>query len=93
MSERPSKRAKTASESKSTGGGKVPSLEMHDDLQAALARYRSDRAFNPEQWIQDKCRLFNEYMAKCKLSACVVSVRHGSVPAVSRLAADPCVIV
>jgi len=50
---------------------------------AHLTAYRKARAFNPKKWIKEKCKLFNDYMTQCKLSACVVSLSGGVDSAVT----------
>jgi len=50
---------------------------MHADLQQALANIRAERAFNLEQWLEEKTTMFNDYMRKSGLRACVVSVSGG----------------
>eukprot|EP00668_Euglena_longa_P040437 GGOE01053249.1.p1 GENE.GGOE01053249.1~~GGOE01053249.1.p1 ORF type:complete len:293 (-),score=49.20 GGOE01053249.1:305-1183(-) len=56
---------------------------LHPDLQAKLAQYRQKRAFNPEEWAKEKCQKLNEYMQKCGLKACAVSVSGGVDSAVT----------
>jgi len=64
-------------------GKAAESRELHDDLKAALAAYRASRAFDAEAWVNEKCRLFNEYCAKCGLKAACVSVSGGVDSAVT----------
>lgn len=47
------------------------------DFQELLERLRAKRAFKVEDWIEKKCEMFNDYMRKCGLKACVVSVSGG----------------
>jgi len=56
---------------------------LHPDLQAKLAEYRAKRAFDPQDWADKKCRKLNEYMARCGLKACAVSVSGGVDSAVT----------
>jgi len=61
----------------------VNDLSLHPDLEAKLHAYKKKRAFNAEKWISEKCRLFNDYMAKHGLKAAVVSVSGGIDSAVT----------
>ncbi len=56
---------------------------LHPDLVAALTAYRNKRAFNPKAWIDDKCEMFNAYLTKCGLRACIVSSSGGIDSAVT----------
>lgn len=38
---------------------------------------RQKRAFDEKMYIEQKCKILNNYLAKCKLSACVVAVSGG----------------
>jgi len=42
-----------------------------------LAEVRAKRAFNPKAWVDKKTDMFNDYMRKSGLKACVVSVSGG----------------
>lgn len=61
----------------------LATMSLHPDLQAKLAEYRQKRAFNPEAWAKAKCEKLNEYMRKCGLKACAVSVSGGVDSAVT----------
>ena len=50
---------------------------MHPQLIELLENIRKIRNFDPDYWIDKKLDLFNEYLQKNKLSACVVSVSGG----------------
>ena len=52
-------------------------LVLNEELQTLLKEVRAKRNFNPEEWIEKKCTLFNEYMKKCGLKGCVVNVSGG----------------
>ncbi|KAG2373933.1 hypothetical protein C9374_011598 [Naegleria lovaniensis] len=56
---------------------------LHDELKQALQKVREERAFKPSEWIQKKTEMFNEYMRKCGLKACVVSISGGVDSAVT----------
>jgi NAD+ synthase (glutamine-hydrolysing) len=56
---------------------------LHPELQAKLAAYRAARAFDVEDWVEKKCAMLNDYMKKCKLSACVISISGGVDSAVT----------
>jgi NAD+ synthase (glutamine-hydrolysing) len=58
-------------------------FDLHADLQAKLKAIRQKRAFNAKDWIAKKCELFNDYMRKCGLTACLVSVSGGVDSAVT----------
>lgn len=75
MSAPATKKQKTEEESKGP--------ELHDDLKAKLAAYRTTRAFNAEEWANKKCQMFNDYMKKCGLKACCVSLSGGVDSAVT----------
>jgi len=55
----------------------MPPPALHAELVAKLATYRESRGFNPEEWIEGKCKKLNEYMAKAGLKTCVTSVSGG----------------
>lgn len=57
--------------------------ELHPDLQAKLAIYRKQRAFDAKKWAAEKCKMFNDYMKKCGLKACCVSLSGGVDSAVT----------
>eukprot|EP00123_Amoebidium_parasiticum_P001373 comp12447_c0_seq1/m.7368 comp12447_c0_seq1/g.7368 ORF comp12447_c0_seq1/g.7368 comp12447_c0_seq1/m.7368 type:complete len:305 (-) comp12447_c0_seq1:446-1360(-) len=58
-------------------------LDMHPDLQAKLAEYRAKRNFDAEKWCDEKVGLYNDYMRKCGLTACCVSLSGGVDSAVT----------
>jgi NAD+ synthase (glutamine-hydrolysing) len=57
--------------------------ELHQDLQKKLEAYRAKRAFDPKKWANQKCQMFNDYMKKCGLKACLVSLSGGVDSAVT----------
>lgn len=56
---------------------------LHADLQQKLEAYRVKRAFDPKKWANQKCQMFNDYMKKCGLKACCVSLSGGVDSAVT----------
>jgi len=56
---------------------------LHSDLQEKLKKYREKRNFKPKDWINQKVKLFNEYLTESKLSAALVSVSGGIDSAVT----------
>jgi NAD+ synthase (glutamine-hydrolysing) len=58
-------------------------LSLTPQLEAELAKFRAERAFNPKAWIEDKCGKLNAYFARCGLSGCVTSVSGGVDSAVT----------
>jgi len=58
-------------------------VPLHPELQAKLDLYKKQRAFNPDDWIQKKCAMFNDYMRKHGLKAALVSVSGGVDSAVT----------
>jgi NAD+ synthase (glutamine-hydrolysing) len=48
-----------------------------------LEQYRKDRNFNAKDWVKEKCAMFNDYMKKSGLKACVVSLSGGVDSAVT----------
>jgi len=56
---------------------------LHPELVARLVAYRDQRAFDPKKWIDRKTDIFNDYMKKFGLSACVTSVSGGVDSAVT----------
>eukprot|EP00033_Pygsuia_biforma_P001262 GCRY01001428.1.p1 GENE.GCRY01001428.1~~GCRY01001428.1.p1 ORF type:complete len:298 (-),score=38.89 GCRY01001428.1:913-1806(-) len=56
---------------------------LHSELISILSKIRVARNFEPSIWIKKKVTLFNEYMRKCGLKACVVSVSGGVDSAVT----------
>ena len=40
---------------------------LHPKLIDSLKKVREQRAFNPEEWIEKKSDLFNDYMKRCGL--------------------------
>ena len=61
----------------------MPSPKLHSDLQKVLNEIRRGRGFNASAWIEQKCKMFNDYMTKCGLSGCVVSLSGGVDSAVT----------
>lgn len=59
------------------------SPELCAELASKLSEYRATRGFGAAQWIDAKCKMFNEYMAKCGLSAAVISISGGIDSAVT----------
>lgn len=57
--------------------------KLHKELQALLDDIRLNRNFNAKLWIEDKCRLFNEYMTSNGLSGCVINLSGGIDSAVT----------
>ena len=58
---------------------------VHAELAKHLQKYRDERKFDPKGWVQEKCKRFNDYMRRCKLSAAVVSLSGGKVRKCLRL--------
>jgi len=58
-------------------------VPLHPELEAKLAAYRAHREFDPKKWIDRKTDVFNDYMRKAGLSACVTSVSGGVDSAVT----------
>jgi NAD+ synthase (glutamine-hydrolysing) len=58
-------------------------MAMNPELVSVLNDIRKERAFDPKDWIEKKCALFNEYMTKNGLKACVVNVSGGIDSAVT----------
>mmetsp|Transcript_11152 Transcript_11152/g.45415 ORF Transcript_11152/g.45415 Transcript_11152/m.45415 type:complete len:298 (-) Transcript_11152:94-987(-) len=52
-------------------------MEQHPDLLNLLKAARERRNFKVDEWIDQKTDMLNEYMKKCGLKACVVSVSGG----------------
>ncbi|KAH7821635.1 putative NAD+ synthase [Monocercomonoides exilis] len=50
---------------------------LHEDLKKALQIIREKRNFKPEEWIEAKCKMFNEYMKKAGLKGCVINMSGG----------------
>lgn len=61
----------------------MPAPKLHAELQKVLNDIRRSRAFNPSSWIDQKCKMFNDYMTKCGLKGCVVSLSGGVDSAVT----------
>eukprot|EP01006_Ploeotia_vitrea_P024376 TRINITY_DN57167_c0_g1_i1.p1 TRINITY_DN57167_c0_g1~~TRINITY_DN57167_c0_g1_i1.p1 ORF type:complete len:302 (+),score=68.37 TRINITY_DN57167_c0_g1_i1:51-956(+) len=61
----------------------MPAAPLHAELQAALEDIRSKRAFNAADWIEKKCKMFNEWMKNAGLKGCVVNVSGGIDSAVT----------
>lgn len=57
--------------------------ELHPDLRVALQKVRGRRNFQVDEWIDKKTDLFNEYMSKHKLKACLVNLSGGVDSAVT----------
>merc|ERR1712038_932054 len=56
---------------------------LHPDLAKKLEEFRTKRNFVVGDWIQKKCEMFNDYMKKAGLKACVVNVSGGIDSAVT----------
>lgn len=56
---------------------------LHKELVEKLAEVRKKRNFNVKEWVEKKSDLFNEYMSKAGLKACLVSVSGGIDSAVT----------
>eukprot|EP00696_Hemimastix_kukwesjijk_P012703 gnl/Hemi2/25980_TR8723_c0_g1_i1.p1 gnl/Hemi2/25980_TR8723_c0_g1~~gnl/Hemi2/25980_TR8723_c0_g1_i1.p1 ORF type:complete len:298 (+),score=100.60 gnl/Hemi2/25980_TR8723_c0_g1_i1:95-988(+) len=52
-------------------------------LVSELAKVRAKRAFSPHEWVEAKANMLNDYMRKCGLKSCVVSVSGGIDSAVT----------
>jgi len=50
---------------------------LHQDLVRELHEARKIRNFNAKQWVDQKSDMFNEYLRKAGLKACLVSVSGG----------------
>ena len=50
---------------------------MLPSLREKLLELRAKRNFEPQEWIEKKCGMLNEYMKKSGLSGCVVNVSGG----------------
>jgi NAD+ synthase (glutamine-hydrolysing) len=57
--------------------------KLHGDLQNLLDEFRKARDFKAEEWIDNKVKLFNDYMTKCKLKGCVINLSGGVDSAVT----------
>jgi len=57
--------------------------KLHADLQAMLDKIRTARDFKAEEWIENKVKLFNDYMTKCNLKGCVINLSGGVDSAVT----------
>ena len=51
--------------------------KMHDELKDLLEFIRTYKAFNPKEYVEDKCNLLNNYMMKYKLDTCVIAISGG----------------
>lgn len=60
---------------------------MLPQLSAKLQEVRAARGFNPEEWVNKKCEMFNAYMKRCGLKGCVVNMSGGIDSAVTGLLA------
>jgi len=58
-------------------------MPLHEHLVVLLGHIRQKRNFNAKEWIDKKTDMFNDYMRKCGLKACVVSVSGGIDSAVT----------
>ena len=60
---------------------KVYNIQSDNQLSPLLLQkldmLRQKRAFDEKMYIEQKCKILNNYLAKCKLSACVVAVSGG----------------
>ena len=61
----------------------MPAPKLHSELQKVLNEIRKSRSFNASQWIDQKCKMFNDYMSLCGLKGCVVSLSGGVDSAVT----------
>jgi NAD+ synthase (glutamine-hydrolysing) len=52
-------------------------IQLNDELNRELAWVRKRRGFNAKEWIDKKTDLFNEYMTRSGLKACVVNLSGG----------------
>ena len=52
-------------------------LKLGSELAQKLEEIRKSYNFNVDNYIEDKCKLLNEYMSKCNLSGCVVAISGG----------------
>lgn len=60
---------------------------MLPQLCSKLQEVRAARAFNPEEWVNKKCEMFNAYMKRSGLKGCVVNMSGGIDSAVTGLLA------
>jgi NAD+ synthase (glutamine-hydrolysing) len=56
---------------------------LNPQLTEALETFRTKRNFVVADWVDKKCKMLNEYMKKCGLENCVVSVSGGVDSAVT----------
>jgi len=56
---------------------------LNPQLTQALEKVRKARNFVVADWVEKKCQMLNEYMSKCGLENCVVSVSGGVDSAVT----------
>jgi len=61
---------------------------MKPQIQAKLLEIRAKRSFNPEDWVNKKCEMLNEYMRRAGLKGVVVNVSGGIDSAVTIMLAD-----
>ena len=61
----------------------MPSLKLHGELQRTLETIRLKRNFNPTVWIDQKCKMVNDYMTNSGLTGCVVNLSGGIDSAVA----------
>lgn len=50
---------------------------LHPQLASAVEKYRIQRNFKPEVWLNEKCERLNDYMKTCGLQGCITSVSGG----------------
>ena len=50
---------------------------MLPGIKALLDHVRAKRNFNPTKWIEDKCKMFNEYLQKAGLHGAVINMSGG----------------
>lgn len=50
---------------------------LHDELQKLLEEVRKKRGFVPEQWIEAKCKMLNDYMLKAHIAGIVINMSGG----------------
>jgi NAD+ synthase (glutamine-hydrolysing) len=51
--------------------------ELNSNLKQQLEKVRARRNFNRDEWIDKKTDMFNDYMRKCGLKACVINLSGG----------------
>lgn len=56
---------------------------LNQELADWLSQLRNKRNFNPQKYLQRKSELLKQYMAQCRLKACVIGISGGVDSAVS----------